>query len=370
MQPVRSSDGVPVDDVAVAAYTVPADAPESDGTFTWDETTIVVVEVAGGGHTGIGYTYEHQAAATLIGGKLADVIAGRDVLATRQRWSDLVGAVRNIGRTGVAARAISAIDAALWDLKARLLDVAVIDLLGARHHTVPVYGSGGFTSYDDGRLAEQLAGWVERGIDRVKMKVGRHPDRDLERVQVARQAVGEDAELYVDANGAYHRKQALAFAETFAEQGVSWFEEPVTSDDLSGLRLLRDRCPAGIDVSAGEYASHLPEFRELVHAGAVDCLQADVTRCGGITAIGMVGDLCYAEKIDLSAHTAPQLSAHAFAQVLPLRHIEWFHDHVRIEGMFFDGVLDPEDGVVRPDRTRAGLGLELRRSDIDQYRVA
>jgi L-alanine-DL-glutamate epimerase-like enolase superfamily enzyme len=363
-------EGVEIEDVTVGAFRVPTDAPESDGTFAWDSTTIVVVEVSAGGQVGLGYTYEHQAAATLIRDHLAHVIVGEDALATRARWFDLVHAVRNIGRPGLVSYAISAIDTALWDVKARLWDVALVDLLGARHDTIPVYGSGGFTSYDDDRLAAQLAGWVDDGIPRVKTKVGREPERDLERVRVVREAIGADAELYVDANGALSRKQALWFAEAFAEQAVSWFEEPVTSDDPAGLRLLRDRAPAGMDISAGEYGSHLPDFRDLLHAGAVDCLQADVTRCGGITAIQMVGDLCFAEKVDLSAHTAPQLSAHAFSTVIPLRHIEWFHDHVRIERRLFEGVLEPEAGRLRPDRSRPGHGLELRRTDAEPFRIA
>jgi L-alanine-DL-glutamate epimerase-like enolase superfamily enzyme len=365
-----SPNGVPIDDLTVGAYRIATETPESDGTFSWDGTTIVVVEVSAGGHIGLGYTYEHQAAATLIREHLADVVIGADALATRARWFHLIHAVRNIGRPGLASYAISAIDVALWDLKARLWDVALVDLLGARHETIPVYGSGGFTSYDDGRLASQLAGWVDDGIPRVKMKVGREPDRDRDRVRAAREAIGAGTELYVDANGALSRKQALWFAEAFAEQAVCWFEEPVTSDDPAGLRLLRDRAPAGMDISAGEYGTHLPDFRRLLHAGAVDCLQADVTRCGGITAIQTVGDLCFAEKVDLSAHTAPQLSAHAFSTVLPLRHIEWFHDHVRIERRLFDGVLEPHDGRLRPDRSRPGHGLELRRTDAEPFRIA
>jgi L-alanine-DL-glutamate epimerase-like enolase superfamily enzyme len=368
--PTSNPLDVAVDAVDVSAFTFPTDAPESDGTLAWDSTTMIVVAVHGGGRTGVGFTYAPAAAVGLVRDELVPEIVGKEAGRTRARWYDLVHAVRNIGRAGLASYAISGVDAALWDLKARLLDTPLVDLLGARHEELPVYGSGGFTSYDDDRLTTQLGRWVDDGIHGVKMKVGREPARDVERVRLARDAAGPDAELYVDANGAYTRKQALAFADRFAEQGVTWFEEPVSSDDVPGLRLLRDRCPSGMDVTAGEYATHMPEFRQLLRAEAVDCLQADVTRCGGITAIQMVGDLCFAEKVDLSAHTAPQLSAHAFATVLPLRHLEWFHDHVRIERIAFDGVLEPRDGVLRPDRTRPGHGLELKDADLEPYRVA
>lgn len=361
--------GVPIERIDVSAYEIPTDAPESDGTFAWDSTTIVVVEVAAGGRLGIGWTYEHVAAATLISDLLSDVIRGADALRVRARWDDMVHAVRNIRLPGIAAYAISAVDVALWDLKARILETSLVDVVDGRHDTVPVYGSGGFTSYSEERLRDQLGGWVEEGIPRVKMKVGRHPEDDGARVAAARDAIGGDAELYVDANGALTRQQALAAAEQYADHGVTWFEEPVSSDDLDGLRLLRDRSPAGMDISAGEYGTVLPDFRALLRAQAVDCLQADVTRCGGITGVEMVGALCQAEQVDLSAHTAPQLSAHAFAAVGPLRHIEWFQDHVRIEDLLFDGTLRPVHGALCPDRDRPGHGLELKDSDAQRHLV-
>jgi L-alanine-DL-glutamate epimerase-like enolase superfamily enzyme len=279
-------------------------------------------------------------------------------------------AVRNLGRPGLVAEAVSAVDVALWDLHARLLGVPLVVALGAVHDGTPVYGSGGFTSYDDRTLAAQLAGWAGAGIPRVKIKVGRDPAADPHRVRVARDAIGDDVELFVDANGAWTRKQALAQAELFAGYGVRWLEEPVSSDDLEGLRLVRDRGPAGMDVAAGEYGYDLPYFHRMLDAGAVDCLQADVTRCGGLSALLRVGALCDARSMDLSLHCAPQVSAHAGTAVWHLRHLEYFHDHVRIEGMAFDGVLDPEpDGVLRPDRSRPGLGLQVRTAELERYRV-
>jgi L-alanine-DL-glutamate epimerase-like enolase superfamily enzyme len=231
-----------------------------------------------------------------------------------------------------------------------------------------VYGSGGFTSYSDSELQEQLAGWVGEGIGSVKMKVGRESDRDGERVAAARSVIG-DAGLFVDANGAWTRKQALHFADLFAEQGVSWLEEPVTSDDLDGLRLLRDHARAGMDIAAGEYGYDLPYFRRMLDAGAVDCLQADVTRCGGLTGFLAVGAVCDAHTIDLSAHTAPTVSAHACAGVWHLRHLEYFHDHVRLEQLLFDGAATAQSGSLHIDASRPGLGVELKTSDAEQFRV-
>jgi L-alanine-DL-glutamate epimerase-like enolase superfamily enzyme len=277
-------------------------------------------------------------------------------------------AVRNVGYPGVASSAISAVDIALWDLKARLLGLALSTLLGRVRERVPVYGSGGFTSYTPEQMERQLAGWVEQGITAVKMKVGSEPDRDPERVRHARETIGEHAALFVDANGAYGRKQALRLAETFAgEAGVSWFEEPVSSDDLDGLRLLRDRGPAGMSVAAGEYGYDLFYFRRMLAAGAVDVLQADATRCGGITQMLQVGVLCAAHGLRLSAHTSPAVHAHVCAAIEPLEHVEYFHDHARIEALLFDGTPPLRDGALCPDPARPGLGLALREHEAERY---
>jgi L-alanine-DL-glutamate epimerase-like enolase superfamily enzyme len=361
---------VTVSGIDVSAYTISTDLPESDGTLAWDSTTLVLVEAHGGGETGIGYTYGEVATARLVEETLAPLVRGRDALAPAAAWGAMSAALRNAGRPGLGLMAVSAVDVALWDLEARLLGVPLARLLGAAHERVPVYGSGGFTSYTLETLAGQLAGWVEEGIPRVKLKVGREPARDPERLAAVRAAIGEGPALYVDANGAFTPPQALAWAERFAsEWDVSWFEEPVSSDDLEGLRRVRGRAPAGMDVAAGEYAYLPRDFRELVVHRAVDCLQADVTRCGGVTGILRVAGLCEAHELDLSAHGAPAASAHAFCAVPRLRHLEYFHDHVRVEGMLFDGVLRPEEGALRPDPARLGLGLELRRADAAHYRV-
>jgi L-alanine-DL-glutamate epimerase-like enolase superfamily enzyme len=274
----------PVEELEVAAYTVPTDAPEADGTLSWDSTTIVVVHAYGAGEWGLGYTYADVATAKLIESKLAGVVQGGDAMSPQGAWKAMVGAIRNLGRPGIASMAIAAVDVALWDLKARLLRLPLCSLIGAVQERVPIYGSGGFTAYSIARLCRQLAGWVDRGIPRVKMKVGSSPGDDPERVRAAREAIGPNTELFVDANGAYSSKQALALAERFrSDAGVSWFEEPVSSDDLDGLRLLRDRAPAGMAIAAGEYGYDEPYFRRMLEAGAVDVLQADVTRCAGIT---------------------------------------------------------------------------------------
>jgi L-alanine-DL-glutamate epimerase-like enolase superfamily enzyme len=357
----------PITRAAVSAFVIPTDGPESDGTLEWSSTTLVVVEVVASSVSALGYTYGHRATATLIEDMLLPLVRDHDPMDVGGCWLAMTTAIRNQGRPGIASMAIAAVDAALWDLKARLLKVPLVTLLGAVHAAVPVYGSGGFTSYSSGQLQEQLAGWVTRGISRVKMKVGRNPARDAERVRMARQAIGSSTELFVDANGAYSRKQALAQADAFAEAGVTWFEEPVSSDDIEGLRLLRDRAPAGMDIAAGEYGYDLYYFRRMLDAGAVDVVQADATRCAGITGFLQVGALCDAYNIPLSSHTASALHVHPCCALGRVRHLEHFYDHERIERMLFDGAPEPVDGMLRPDLSRPGLGLELKRRDASRY---
>jgi L-alanine-DL-glutamate epimerase-like enolase superfamily enzyme len=356
-----------VDHIGLATYTIPTDAPESDGTFEWHETTMVVVHAEGGGQRGLGYSYASPAAAHVIHSSLADVVTGRDAMDVEGSYVAMRHAVRNIGRDGVAATAISAVDIALWDLKAKLLDLPLVSLLGAARDAIGLYGSGGFTSYSLERLTGQLSGWTSAGIRAVKMKIGRDPAADQARVRAARQAIGTRPQLFVDANGAYARKVALAQAERFRDQDVSWFEEPVSSDDLEGLRLIRDRAPAGMAIAAGEYGYDVQYFRRMAEAGSVDVLQADATRCGGVSGFLRAAAVADAFGLPLSAHTAPTVHAPLCCAVSRAANLEYFHDHVRIERLLFDGVLEPIDGELRPDRTRPGLGVTLKRADAEAY---
>lgn len=354
-------------DLRASACTIPTDLPEADGTLEWNETTIVLVEASAGEETGLGYSYTHAAAVEVIQQKLARLVIGHPANEIPAIWERMLRSVRNIGRQGIAASAISAIDNALWDLRARLWKVPLVQLLGRARLSVPIYGSGGFTSYSMKQLQHQLSDWVQQGIPRVKMKIGAHPEQDRERVKAARAAIGLDAELFVDANGAYARKQALDFARDFVEDGVSWFEEPVSSDDLEGLRFIREHAPASIEIAAGEYGYDPWYFETMLRSGAVDVLQADATRCLGITGFLKASALCASHHIPLSAHTAPTAHLHVCCALNNVRHIEYFHDHVRIENMLFDGVVQPRNGELAPDLTRAGMGIELKRSAAKRF---
>jgi L-alanine-DL-glutamate epimerase-like enolase superfamily enzyme len=356
----------PITRLHAAAFRVPTDGREADGTLAWDSTVIIVVNIEAGGTTGLGYTYGAPEAASLINATLGPTLAEENIWDIPSAHLRIRRQVRNIGASGIAATAISAVDVGLWDLKARLLDLPLARLLGMRRSAAPVYGSGGFTNYDNARLRDQLACWVEQGCRWVKIKIGTDPDRDPQRIAAARDAIG-GAGLFIDANGALSRRQALDMAERIVDSGVRWFEEPVSSDDLAGLRWLRDRMPASIEVAAGEYAWNVDDVRRMLDAGAVDVQQADATRCGGITGFLAAGTLCEAHHIDLSGHCAPSLHCHVACAVPRLRHLEYFHDHVRLEAMLFDGAATVRDGVIAPDLSRSGMGLTLKTADAARF---
>lgn len=358
-----------ISSTSVRVYTVPTDAPEADGTFSWNSTTMVLVELGAGATCGMGYTYADTATAKCAEHLLKEIIASANPFEHPALWMKMQMAVRNLGNRGIAAMAISAIDNALWDLRARLLNISLVQLLGAARESIPAYGSGGFTSYDDNQLQTQLGGWANQGFSFVKMKIGTHPADDARRVQVARKAIGDKVALFVDANGAYAAKQAIHLAQIFHDSGVTWFEEPVSSDDLAGLHLVRGRVPAPMEIAAGEYGYTVPYFENMVVAEAVDVLQADATRAQGITGFLNAAAVCDAHQMALSAHCAPSIHVHTCCAVPRARHLEFFHDHARIERMFFDGFCEAREGRMFPDWSRPGLGLELKEKDAEKFLV-
>ena len=199
----NQSDGARIDSVNVSAYSIPTSTDEeSDGTLVWDSTTLVLVQLRCGADTGLGYSYCHPAAGQIIQSKLASILRDADPLMPQKTWAEMQMQTRQMGHAGIAAMAISAVDIALWDLKAKLLGVCLADLLPRFREHVPIYGSGGFCNLTSAQLQAQVEGWVEDGFRSVKIKVGRDADADLERIALVRSVVGDGVEIMVDANGA------------------------------------------------------------------------------------------------------------------------------------------------------------------------
>jgi L-alanine-DL-glutamate epimerase-like enolase superfamily enzyme len=360
---------VRVERIQVSAFRVPTPARETDGTFEWDATTLVLVQACAEGQTGIGYTYADRATAVFIEEHLRAAVVGVEIPSPQAAWARMRHVVRNVGRPGVASMAIAAVDTALWDLEARRRELPLVELLGRRRGAVLLYGSGGFISYSNDELAAELERWRRDGIRLAKIKVGRDDAADVERLRFARSVVGDDVQLMVDANGAYTPRRAVAQGARYAELGATWFEEPVSSDDVRGMVAVRRALRGAMDVAAGEYGYDLPHFDRLIGAGAVDVLQADVTRCAGITELLRVDALCAAANLPLSLHTAPALHLHVACALDQLRHLEYFADHVRIEDMFFDGVPRPVNGQLTPDTSRAGNGLTFCSRKAEPFRL-
>jgi len=360
----------PVSELQVSAYTIPTDKPESDGTLEWKETTMILVKIRCGDEEGIGYTYGDVAIVEAINSMLTRLVVGHDPMDIPAIHTACVRQIRNNGQSGLAMMAVSAVDIALWDLKSKLLDQPLCRLLGQERDAMPVYGSGGFTSYTDEELRDQFSGWVGQGIKAVKMKVGRDPAADERRVSAAREAIGEKTGLFVDANAAYTVSEALTQAQVFSGYDIDWLEEPVPAEARRQLHVIREQLSGGMRIVAGEYGYTLADFRNLLEADAVDVLQADATRCGGITGFLKAGHLCEAFRIPFSSHCAPSLHLHPALSLACFSIAEYFHDHIRIERALFEGVGELRDGALVPDLTRPGLGLVFKDREAQQYRVA
>jgi L-alanine-DL-glutamate epimerase-like enolase superfamily enzyme len=356
-----TSAGPPITDIRTEVFRFPTPEPEADGTLTWNATVAVVVTVTAGGLQGLGWTYSDQAAESIVRSKLVDVIQEHDAFDVPGLWEAMVRACRNLGRPGIVSQAIAAVDIAVWDLKAKLLDLPLAELFGRARATVPVYGSGGFTSLTDDQLGAQVEHWLASGVTAVKIKIGEswgtNPNRDLRRVRLVRSLVPDDVALMVDANGGYSPAQARRIGAALDDLAVVWFEEPVSSDDLNALSRLRGamRC----DVAAGEYADSVQYTQRMCGAGAVDCMQLDVTRCAGYTEWLRCAAVAASYGLSVSGHCAPALHAPVAAAVPNLRHVEWFIDHERLEPLLVDGVPEVVDGAMSPN-PRPGHGMQLR----------
>ncbi len=366
----ESDNDIPIKKLNIAAYTIPTETPvESDGTIKWHSTTLVLVEISGGNKNGIGYTYADKSTATFIQSVLVNEVVGMNAMDIPAISNKMIQAIRNNGNTGIAMMAVSAVDNALWDLKAKLLELPLCKLLGQASDKMLLYGSGGFTSYDKNKLQQQLSIWSEEGFENVKIKIGREPLKDVERVNWARKAIGENVHLFVDANGAYTIKQAIDLANKFSPYHVTWFEEPVTSDNLSGLKNIKNHVAAPMQIAAGEYGCNFYYYKNMLEANAVDVLQADATRCGGISNFIKIAYLAEAFQIPFSSHCAPALHLHA-ALSLPAFYIaEYFYDHARIENLLFDGISPPVNGYLEPNLQLPGLGFEFKYTDAKKYKL-
>ncbi len=324
-----------------------------------------------GGFEGLGVGQASPGVREVISNALRPLLIDADPMDIRQLWDDMFWLSRQFGSGGIGALAISAVDIGLWDLKAKALGLPLYKLIGAVRDSVPVYGSGGGTHLTKDELVAEAAGYVERGIPRVKIKVGKDFGRaekeDIERVTAVRDAVGYDVALYVDANSAYHPKQAIYLAKEFEQSQVGWFEEPVLTEDVEGLARIVGATSIQIATGEQEYSVH--GFRGLLSAAAVDIVQPDVFRVGGVTAWLRIAELAETFNRPVAPHLAPLVHLHLACTIPNLKSLEYRDIDMEADRGWYHDVPQLNGGTWSPFPDRLGLGLELDPYAVERWAV-
>jgi L-alanine-DL-glutamate epimerase-like enolase superfamily enzyme len=323
------------------------------------------------GVEGLGVGTGQDAIRSVVERNLKDLLIGQDPFEIEKLWNDMFWRVRGYGRKGVAFQAISAVDIGLWDLKAKALGVPLFRLLNPYTDRVPVYGSGGWTNFDEQELIAEQMGYVERGFPRIKMKVARDFGRaerdDVARLAAVRRAVGDEVEIYVDANNGYYAKQAIRMSMRFEDFDVGWFEEPVIADDVEGLRAVSQATT--IPVATGEHEYTKFGFKELIARGGADIVQPDVGRVGGVTEWMKVAALAHAFNLPVAPHAVQLVHLHCAMATPNLKVVEYLGVAERNDRFFYTEFPEPVDGWWAPYPDRPGLGLELNPAVVKQHAV-
>lgn len=349
-----------------ALYRVPLAEPVSDAKVTTgrqrplgDVDVVIAAVTTADGLEGIGFSYSKRAGGPALfahAKQLAPLLIGEDALDTGRIWQKLLWAAASIGRQGVAVQSIAAFDIALHDRKAKLAGLSVAKLIGSHRDSVRCYDTTvGFLSSEIGAVIAASERSLARGMGGIKLKVGGEPREDVARVRALRKALGDDVAIMVDANQAWDRAQAKRVGRRLEEFDLTWIEEPVDAHDVAGHAALR----AALDtpIATGEMLSSATDLRRLLDADAVDILQPDAVRIGGITPYRRISQLADELNVTVAPHFATQLHVHLAACQPREGWVEWF-DWL---DPLFEERLDLRDGrVVVPTRTGLGLTLAAR----------
>lgn len=322
-------------------------------------------------HVGIGAAYSHPGLVHLIvQEQLAPLLIGADPTEVESLWEKMYRITRWYGRKGAAMSAIGAIDTACWDLRGKSLGQPVWALLGGQRLTCPAYASG-LLWKEPAALAEEAARLVERGFRRVKMRLGYGGDRDHASVRAVRDAIGPNCDVMCDGSMRYSLEDAASLGEFLAEQNVFWFEEPFEPEDIDSYVALSSRVTPPL--AAGENEFGLQGFRELIRAGALDIVQPDVSRCGGITEAKRVADLALTAGLRVAPHTwsdavAVTANAHLVASVPNGITVEIDQTgNPFIEELLVEPLV-VRDGLLSLSQS-PGLGIELNPLVLQRYRL-
>jgi len=323
------------------------------------------------GIEGLGTSAGSTAVQAVVEDSLKEVLIGEDPFNIEKLWNLMFWTVRGVGRKGIAFCAISALDIALWDLKAKALNLPLYRLLGPYTDTVPVYGSGGWTNFSESELVAEQVGYVERGFPRVKMKVGKDfgmsEDEDVKRLAAVRKAVGDDVEIYVDANNGYYAKQAIRMSQIFEQFDVKWFEEPVLADDIEGLSVISQSTT--IPVATGEHEYTKYGFKELISRGGADIVQPDIGRVGGVTEWMKVAHIAHGFNLPVAPHAYQLIHLHVACATPNLKVVEYLGVSDQSDRVWYTEFPEPVNGMWSPYPDRPGLGLELDPDVVKKFKV-
>ncbi len=344
---------------------LPLERPIADAAHVLQHVDLILVEILAGDQHGFSYMLSFDYGPELLKG-IIDLELKRHVVGLSAEdigsvYQKNLSATEYIGNEGVAMWGIAAIDVALWDLLARRAGLPAAVLFGTCSRSVPVYGSGGWLSYSDSQLADEVSSYINRGFSGVKIKIGGNEDRDVERVRAVRKLVGPNRKLMVDANQSLTIEQALRLAERLEDCQLDWFEEPFPKDDLESYVRLSSRTE--IPLAAGEREFGIEPFRRLLAARAISVVQPDLLRVGGVTGWRLVAGLAESNLLRVAPHFYREYDLHLAAAQPNLIAIESFD--------WLDPVLETpfqvRDGFARVPET-PGFGVTFKPEAIREYR--
>ncbi len=340
------------------------------GVCTGRLTTLVLVHLENG-RTGIGSAYTHPGMAYLVlQDQLAPMLRGMDVDGVEEIWERMYGLTRWYGRKGAAMSAFGALDVALWDLRGKSRREPIWSLLGGTSSRCPIYGSALLWKEPEA-LAIEAAGLIDRGFRRVKMRLAKSEEYDRVATQAVKTAIGADNDLIVDASMRYHLELSVRLGTFFKELNVYWYEEPFAPENIDDFAALRARVE--VPLAAGENEFGYQGFRELIRAGAVDIVQPDVSRCGGITEALRIANLAQEHRIGVAAHSwsdaiAIVANAHVIAAKPNGITVEMDCTGNPLVDSLLKTSLKVQEGYF--DLGEApGLGIELDMDVVDRFRM-
>ena len=320
------------------------------------------------GVEGLGYTYSvgnigGAAIRAVIEHDLKPVLLGQDARAQETLWHTLWWHTHFVGRGGLVAFALAAVDIALWDLKARRQGLPLWRLLGGQDNRVKVYAGGIDLQFPLEQLLEQTRGFLDQGLRAIKMKIGRDKlSEDVARVAAMRDLLGPDFPLMADANMRWRVDEAVRAAKALSEYQLFWLEEPTIPDDVAGhARIVRE---GGLPIATGENLHSVYEFQHFISAGAVDFPEPDVATVGGITPWLKIASLAEAHNLPVTTHGVHDLQVHLLAAIPNASYLEM---HGFGLDRFIGEPLRIENGLaIAPERP--GHGVEFNWEALAPYR--